>query len=166
MNGDVTIQRDFLPDDLIDEIRESCANSKLGGLNLTDWASKVVHTSGPILLYEIQSHLLYRLLLIVKSKVALHDNAHMGYVRYTLGGRFSYIPWHDDGNHKMAVTIYLNKIWNMDWNGYFIYQDGSEYKAVVPEYNKAVIVKSPVMHCTVMPSIDAPLRESIQIFVD
>lgn len=162
----VTTQTNFLPDELIRNIKTECKNSKIHGLNLTDWDPSVVKTSGPILLYTLKDNLLNELLSVIKSKIHIPDAYIINYVRYTLGGRYSYLPWHDDNNHKLAITIYLNNVWDFNWGGFFIYKEGLDYKAVIPEYNKAIILEAPLPHCTVMPSIEAPLRESLQIFVD
>jgi len=51
----------------------------------------------------------------------------------------SYIPWHEDMKHFFVLTTYLNKEWEFDWGGAFLYIDGkSDNRFLYPEYNTAV----------------------------
>lgn len=49
------------------------------------------------------------------------------------------ISLHDDSIYVFSATIYLNKNWNMDNGGLFIYEDGDEYKALCPKQNVMVV---------------------------
>ena len=45
---------------------------------------------------------------------------------------------HDD-NGRYGCTIYLNKEWDINWGGIFIWYDGEELKALNPTYNMMVL---------------------------
>ena len=85
---------------------------------------------------------------------------------YNTGGRYSFIPWHDDGNHAFSVTVYLNQVWDRDWAGYFMYErNGSEdIAAILPSFNRAVLFRTPLLHSVSMPNVNAPLRCTLQVF--
>jgi hypothetical protein len=163
--GEVYVKNNFLPVPLIKEIKTYGTENKPSGINLTEWDPKVVGMSGTIILYSLPAELSSKIMLCVNKLIPKTINL-IPDITYTLGGRYSYIPWHNDGNHEAAITIYMNDYWDREWAGAFIYKDGDEYKAIYPEYNKAVFFKSPLDHCTTMPNIQAPLRESLQIFLD
>ena len=150
---------------LIDKIFSYAQTQTKVVTNHTLWPSDVVEVSGPIYLINLPLELReeVRQTLAPYLKKAGVENAPID-INYTLGGRYSYIPWHDDAKHGFSVTIYLNEVWSNDWGGCFLYKDGSDIKAVYPEYNTAILFKPPLMHCTVMPTINAPLRKSLQIF--
>jgi Rps23 Pro-64 3,4-dihydroxylase Tpa1-like proline 4-hydroxylase len=78
--------------------------------------------------------------------------------------KLSYIPFHLDGQYSMASTVYLNNNWNRDHGGFFIYEKDNKYEVIKPEFNKAVINKS-VPHGTTLTTADAPLRETLQVFI-
>ena len=82
-----------------------------------------------------------------------------------LNSRLSSIPWHNDVNWAFTATVYLNNEWNPEWGGYFVYADGDKIKAIIPQFNKSVSFKTPLKHSVLLTSIDAPFRESLQIFV-
>lgn len=47
---------------------------------------------------------------------------------------------HDDTRYMFNATFYLNKVWHPDDGGLYVYLDGDEYKAFVPEYNTCGII--------------------------
>jgi hypothetical protein len=162
----VKITRDVLSDSLIQKIKNYpriCDNLKT---NLTDWDPHLIGTSGVILLYYLKNDLLEE----TKYELIKHFPEIKDYkfsIAFTLGSRLSYIQWHADQGHKYAITLYVNEYWDRDWGGALIYQDNDEtYKAIYPEYNKAVSFAPPIFHATVMPTLLAPVRESLQIFCD
>lgn len=79
------------------------------------------------------------------------------------------IDWHTDSFKKVAISLYLNDNWDPEWGGVFCYRDlddGETVHQVVPESNKAVILQGPVWHSVTKLQPEAPLRESLQIFVN
>jgi len=109
-----------IPIQLITEVIEYAKTQEYVRTNHTSWREGVVGHSGAIYLITVDGAL--------KEKVhtalahAFPDFNLLSYdisVTYTLGGRYSFIPWHDDGIHKLAVTLYLNEYWDKDWAGLF-----------------------------------------------
>jgi hypothetical protein len=82
-----------------------------------------------------------------------------------LMSRNSGIPWHDDANFVYTGTIYLNEVWDKNLGGYFAYEDGDKIKCIVPTYNTGCFFSPPLNHSALMTANNAPLRESVQIFV-
>lgn len=159
------VERNFLPLELIRKIKDHSFTTNPSGLNLTNWDIRVVGTSGAIILYHLPDDIKSELKEYLSTKIVL-PNSQVVDATYTLGSRYSYIPWHGDEGHLMSCTVYLNETWDKDWSGAIVYTLDGEHRAIYPEFNKAIFFKPPVKHCTVMPNIQAPLRESLQIFLD
>jgi hypothetical protein len=92
------------------------------------------------------------------------------------GRASSFTHWHKDtrldwtGLERSGISIYLNKIWDENWGGWFCWKDNDTDKSahmVCPEYNKAVLLSDDVLHCTTMVNTHIPEpRLSIQIFFE
>lgn len=162
----ISIYYGVLSKDLIDKIKAFSFSKKEHRVNLTSWTSAVTGFSGAIMLFDLSQELQDEVKKQIETILNLPKAEFVWEIVYTLGGRLSFIPWHDDGDYIRACTIYLNESWDKDWAGMFVYEDGpKEIKAIYPEYNKCVVMYPPIMHTTTMPSINAPLRESLQIFI-
>ena len=75
----------------------------------------------------------------------------------------SYIGWHNDQGYSFGATIYLNKTWDINHGGIFLYQEGKSLKAYQPTYNTCVINDKKTSHCISITAPDAPLRTTIQV---
>lgn len=79
--------------------------------------------------------------------------------------RDSGIDWHGDLGHKFGITYYVNKRWNRDWGGEFMFSDEkcSGYIPIVG--NSLLIIKTPLNH-KVNPVLSNNIpRFTIQTFV-
>jgi len=75
------------------------------------------------------------------------------------------INWHNDGNWKYGATYYLNRRWDKQWGGEFMFTDGSGHGWIPLVGNSLVIVKTPLEH-RVNPVLTTTMpRLSIQIFM-
>lgn len=173
MNNAVNVQANalyehpsFLPLPLISKIKTYCKDNSQYDVNLLSWNYNIVLNSGPIILFRINGELHDEVLSFLKSKIKMPNEPYEVNMTFTLGGRYSYIPWHDDSNHLLTVTVYLSEVWDRNWGGAFVYESGREFKAIYPEFNKAIYFKPPLQHCTIMPTVEAPFRESLQIFMN
>lgn len=166
-NGEIRFFENALPISLIQKIKELPAEVRKHKLNISSWEPNVVGMSGPILIYDIEDELRKELIHhVCKLEPELCNEEESGWITFlALGGRFSYIPWHDDGCYRWTVTIYINDNWHEDYGGFFIYKTQDGIRAELPRFNRASIFKPPIRHTTTMPNMIAPLRESIQIFV-
>lgn len=163
----VTRHKDVLSRGLIERIKMAAQGKREHRLNLTSWPANIVDSSGAILLFDMPDDI------VASVKEELADIVGREYldqtwaVTYTLGSRLSYIAWHNDSHQEVACTVYLNNEWNMNWGGCFIYENAADdLRAIYPAFNTGIVLHPPVLHTTTMPTIHAPLRESLQVFVN
>ena len=129
------------------------------------WPEYVVKASQPVFIQdydEILSKLIIESLL--KRGVIDHPEYH---VANYIWMRLSYLPWHNDGNVKDAISVYINPVWERDWGGLYLYEDkaSGQIMAHVPKCNTAVKTTNGVPHATTIISVDAAApRVSIQLF--
>jgi Rps23 Pro-64 3,4-dihydroxylase Tpa1-like proline 4-hydroxylase len=78
-------------------------------------------------------------------------------------GKMSYITWHDDYGWDYSGTIYLNKEWNLNYGGIFLWKDNknSEIRGVEPIFNSMVVNSKHQMdgnnlHAVTMLSSESP----------
>lgn len=87
--------------------------------------------------------------------------------QYYIWQKNSGIKKHDDGTHKFGATIYLNKNWDIDNGGFFIWKDKftDELKVLSPEKNMMVLNSTEEEHLVtpLLPS-STDLRYTIQIW--
>jgi hypothetical protein len=156
--------KNILADSTIQKVLQGYLRTSLRS-NLTHWEANIVGTSGPIFLYELKVELMQE----IKDQVCKHlpeDAVPLPWsIQYTVGSRYSYLSWHRDIIYDYSCTIYLNDNWDKEYHGYLIYESPDGLRAILPEYNTAFFFKPPLHHSTTMPTIQAPLRHSLQIFV-
>lgn len=165
----VDITDNALPPIFIEEVF-SWVDSKelpLTGTNFDTWGPDVVRVSAVILARKFNpvqtSYVLgYLKTGLIPPDIPL-DKVEIYFHQFT---RMAYIPWHHDDACHYALSIYLNRKWDKDWGGFLIHEnkDGT-FQAHLPEFNKAIGFRPPLQHTVTMPSLDAPLRESLQIFI-
>jgi Rps23 Pro-64 3,4-dihydroxylase Tpa1-like proline 4-hydroxylase len=78
----------------------------------------------------------------------------------------SHISWHNDANYDSAISIYLNRDWNPNYGGLFLYKMEKKIHAVVPYINTGVLLKNGIWHAVSSTTKTAPIRYSIQIFCE
>jgi Rps23 Pro-64 3,4-dihydroxylase Tpa1-like proline 4-hydroxylase len=75
------------------------------------------------------------------------------------------INWHDDHTWKYGATYYINRRWNENWSGEFMFKDKNSHGYLPCRGNSLVIVKAPIQH-KVNPVLSPIMpRMSIQIFM-
>jgi hypothetical protein len=76
------------------------------------------------------------------------------------------IDWHSDWNHKFGITYYVNKRWNRDWGGEFMFAN-EKYSGYIPIVgNSLLIIKTPFDHKVNPVLINNIPRFTIQTFVN
>jgi Rps23 Pro-64 3,4-dihydroxylase Tpa1-like proline 4-hydroxylase len=75
------------------------------------------------------------------------------------------INWHDDGSHEYGITYYINRRWNMQFGGEFLFKDLNSNGFIPLVGNSLLIVKAPLQH-KVTPVMNPIVpRKTIQIFI-
>jgi hypothetical protein len=159
---------DCLPVNLISEISNYAGDVKKHRTNLTSWPSNVVGSSGTILIFDIEndSELFSKLKTALLPIVGQEFEGKKWIFTFALGSYLSFIPWHEDHSHLRSMTIYLNEAWDKNCGGYFLYESKDGIRAEAPTFNKGILFTPPLQHSTTIPSLNAPLRMSLQLFVD
>ena len=164
------IVENALSDELFKELRAYSRTTKLMNTSTTKWHSSLVGWSTPIMCWPIKGKLLERCQKELRKHVASEFRKSKWVANIHVGGMLSYIPWHSDDHHKVNITVYLNEDWNADCQGYFLYDDGGaatgEWKAITPRRNLALVYETPLLHSVALSHTRAPLRESLQIFIN
>jgi len=152
-------------DSLIDVITSKHSrNIPMYSTSIHNWSPELVSHSTPILRYsftEENNELIGKIKKEILDKTTYEiDNLVIHFFP-----KLSYITWHDDGDYKGALTIYLNKKWDYNWGGYFLYQEENEIKAILPDYNLGVLQENGVPHCVSTINVNSDIRISIQAFL-
>ena len=75
------------------------------------------------------------------------------------------INWHADSHVSYGVTYYINKRWNPDWGGEFMFKADGNHGYLPVVGNSLVIIKTPMFH-KVNPVLSPSIpRISIQSFI-
>jgi hypothetical protein len=161
----VEVFNNTLSENLIKEVKDHIRSLEVHRSNYTSWNSNIINNSSPVLVFDIENTLKTKILNELKSIINANDYSTIG-VMYYYWTKFSYIPWHeDDASGKSAITIYMNEYWDANWGGYFAYETNNKIECIKPAYNTAVKIETPLRHTVFNVSIDAPIRETIQIFI-
>jgi hypothetical protein len=171
MPANVKIIKDILSPDLLAALhRLSRDGRQPSGVNFFSYGNEnVVGVSNAIFQFMTEDVLREQIAseLIAKGVWERTPKKWVAYVN--LFSRSSFIPWHDDGDYVYTVTIYLNERWDYDWGGALLYSleepPFENVSCVYPERNKGVAYAPPLHHSTTLTAINAPMRESLQIFV-
>lgn len=160
----IQIKKDVLSLNLIKDIKQYIAETKIHKSSYLDWDQSVVRQSAPVFIHDLNKTFNDVIIKEVLKKFNLDNNVTMD-INYFGWTKLSYIPWHDDSQVDYGMTIYLNETWHPDWGGFFAYVDNNEIKCIQPEYNKGILLTAPTKHCVFTTNLEAPIRETIQIFI-
>lgn len=98
---------------------------------------------------DIQSHPFEKLKTLVKRN-PFFTMPDVENLKMTSGFHYlekdSGINWHDDGHGKYGATYYLNKRWNKNWGGEFMFTHQKGHGWIPPIGNSLILVKAPVLH--------------------
>lgn len=79
------------------------------------------------------------------------------------------INWHNDGDRKAAISIYLTEGWDRDYGGLFSFtmneEDDGLYTSILPKRNRGLIQSGGVYHGVTSITDSAPIRKSLQIWI-
>jgi Rps23 Pro-64 3,4-dihydroxylase Tpa1-like proline 4-hydroxylase len=153
----------ILPIDLIQEIRTYVQQKPYHQSSYAIWDRSLILNSSPVIIFKLPEHLAKAVIDFVK--VAFEIEMEVVTVLYQAWPKLSYIAWHDDNGYNKAITIYLNEYWDINWGGYFAYERNQIIECIKPSFNKAIQIEAPLSHAVFSTTIDAPIRETLQIFI-
>lgn len=159
--------QNFLHPATVTRLRQYQRETRLMRCSLTGWDLSVVGNIGPVMQWDLDGAL------ADSVKAEIIDAHHLEpyhdcdwRLSIHLMPRLSDIPWHNDSQHVVNITVYLSPVWSANDQGYFIYDDAGVLKAIVPQPNLGLIYETPLMHTVSLINVRAPLRESLQIFIN
>jgi Rps23 Pro-64 3,4-dihydroxylase Tpa1-like proline 4-hydroxylase len=86
-------------------------------------------------------------------------------IQYYVWKQNSGIALHNDRTYEYGATIYLNKNWDINSGGIFLWKEDNSLKGVCPEYNNMVIVDKKELHLvTPVSPLSTEFRYTIQIW--
>jgi Rps23 Pro-64 3,4-dihydroxylase Tpa1-like proline 4-hydroxylase len=80
-------------------------------------------------------------------------------------GKNSGINWHGDDGHEYSITYYLNKRWNKNWGGEFMFTHNGQNGYIPVIGNSVVIIKTPLQHKVNSVLTNIISRITIQSFI-
>lgn len=129
------------------------------------WEHDIVKESHTVLVYNYSDDEANTIMESLIRNGVIDDKNYtvMNYV-WTKG---SYIPWHMDGHVTEGITVYLNKVWDDDWGGFFLYREQSTDKhltGIIPKFNMASKNFGKIEHTVTTINPLAENRVTLQIF--
>jgi len=159
----VSVIDDFLPKDMFER---ACAESKKlykQGKNFRtneSWGQHLRKSSTPVMITNVTDQQVNDSIAVEVSRIGKYSQRTI-YHYWPVG---SYLPWHNDGRHKAAVTLYLSEHY-VDDGGYFMYDAGNGIKAVLPKPNRAVFITGGIYHCVTTVNSGSSIRRSLQVWL-
>jgi len=131
------------------------------------WQDDIVRASQPVLVRDYAApHATFIL-------GALYERGVISGTGYSVmcyaWSRMSYIPWHRDVRSASGVTVFINREWDRDWGGVFLYRDPRaedwQVRGFVPRFNASLRAGNRIEHAVTMIAPDAPEpRFTLQLF--
>jgi Rps23 Pro-64 3,4-dihydroxylase Tpa1-like proline 4-hydroxylase len=88
----------------------------------------------------------YKILLLHQPFVKIKNfNESFNFLIHLMG-KNSGINWHTDDHVEYGITYYLNKRWNKNWGGEFMFTHNGNNGYIHVTGNSLVIVKTPLQH--------------------
>ena len=128
------------------------------------WGQEVVHDSPPVLAHPLplESELYKPLHDAVYEKCGAYPGKNQ--ILFYYWPVHSYIPWHNDGEDP-AVTVHLNRQWDVDKGGLFLYNEGEGIRGIVPKPNLGVFQTGGTQHATTPVLPRGKLRCTLQVWL-
>ena len=170
----ISVINNFFTNDELKIIKfeiEECYKNKihhLEGKDKPEWQNGVDSGKVSLSTYPLNPIIDKEIYDIVKNKSEATFNLPINNIGIHYGAPGSYMGWHQEGQgYTGALSIYLNEKWDIQWGGYFCYEDDDgTYKLEIPKFNKAVFQKAKTLHCTTPVYENANIRKSIQVFFE
>jgi hypothetical protein len=144
----IKIYKDFFDSDCLEYIGKQIERSQhtsnfRSSYPTINWGERIVQESAPVMIYDmVDPDILQKRL---KEVYPTEKDMHFMIYYWPVG---SYVAWHPDNHVEMTASVYMNKYWNRDWGGLFLYEEGDKILAEIPEWNKLVLQSPPVPHAS------------------
>ena len=148
---------------LLDYAKQCLAGGTSFGRSNFHWHREIVKASHLVLVMDLDEGKADEIVLRLTARGILnHPKFAVMIYAWT---KLSYIPWHNDVGHAVAVTVFLNDHWPIDWGGLFLYKDGADIRGYPPRFNTGLRNQGNVFHSTTPVSLDAETpRFTLQLF--
>ena len=155
---------DLLLEDCFRGLEENKRN-KCWQLSQTSWPQDIlVGITGMCAISHVEDSLQERIKSELSAKNELFSK-YRTYCQYYLWHAHSGISSHDDPIYAFGATVYLNRNWNIDHGGVFMWDEDGKTTAIAPEYNSMVLNDSKQMHrVTAVSPLALSARMTIQIW--
>jgi hypothetical protein len=149
----------------VDELVEKLMNDKNSNFTTSTllWQKELIGSSTPVLRYVL-SHNEREVYNLLKNEIESKIPYKIESIMIYLWPNLSHITWHNDGVYTAGLTIYLNKFWDKNWGGLFLYEEIDEIKAIAPKRNLGVLQIGGVEHATTTVNYGADFRITLQMF--
>lgn len=97
-------------------------------------------------------------------KIKKNFNENLEFMIHTMK-KNSGINWHEDSHVEYGITYYLNKRWNRNWGGEFMFTYNRQNGYIPVVGNSLIIVKTPLLHKVNSVLINHIPRITIQNFL-
>jgi hypothetical protein len=171
--------KNFLPEDVANSLF-LMGNSIIDGTNKNKynfwtnkiWQPQLVKDSSLVLCIKLEDDLHIKVIKslidnnIISKEDFLNNVYNIGAALY-IWTKESYISLHSDKKSDKALTVYLNKDWDVVDGGLFLWnnQEDDEWKVVVPEFNLSIINENNLDHMTTPVKANEKIRMTLQVFL-
>lgn len=158
----------FLEQELLEECisysKEQFTKKSFTFTNHAKWDKNIVLDSAVVYVHVVPTYhpIMTKLSDAIKDKLQMTPKSQSVMFYYWMPG--SHIPWHNDLGFEAGLTIYLNKKWNRNQGGLFLYEDNG-ICALVPTVNEAVFQQGGIMHAVSATTLFSEVRTTIQVFL-
>ena len=107
----------------------------------------------------------YKTLLLHQPFIKIKElNSKLNFLIYIMK-KNSGINWHADNHVEYGITYYLNKRWNKNWGGEFMFTYNEKNVFIPVVGNSLIIIKTPLLHKVNPVLINCMPRITIQSFL-
>jgi hypothetical protein len=160
---DIQIIDNILEESFCDHLIHKYSEAKPDFTNQNTWDDYIVKNSTEVLC----NYLTPVEVDVVKNSIqSMCEFSNIDYLIFHRWKYQAYIPVHSDEYHTQGATIYLNKDWEPNDGGFFMYEDNNEWHSITPLYRRVVLIDRKIKHLTTPNTNSDNYRLSLQIWND
>lgn len=153
------------------ELYNECYDYSISKLTSSDlsfktnhhWHRDLIKDSNLVLINVLsnENHLHQKISDTIKQKCKVDT---LSLIQFCYWSQGSHIPWHNDASHNGGITIYLNKSWDENWGGIFLFKDSDTITGIYPNPNRCIMQCGGISHTVVPTTNNSEIRLTIQVF--